>query len=159
MKRRHGMTRRRFLERTTGAAAAWPYIIASDALGSAEAPSANSRINIGMIGVGGMGNHHLGWLIGCKRVKVVAVCDVDKTHRDKTATRIPGGCDEYHEFEELLARPDVDAVLIATPDHWHALVGIAACKAGKDVYCEKPLTLTIDEGKLLCKVAKETKRV
>jgi len=156
------MTRRGFLQRTGGAAAsaaAWPTIITSNALGNAEEAPANSRINVGMIGVGGMGNHHVGWLIQERRTKVVAVCDVDRTHQDRTAGRIPGDVAKYNEFEELLARPDIDAVLVATPDHWHALVGIAACKAGKDIYCEKPLTLTVQEGRKLVDAVRRYGRV
>jgi len=147
------------MRRAGGAAVAWPYVITSDALGNANNAPANSRITIGMIGVGGMGNHHLGWLVDDKRAKVVAVCDVDKTHRDRTAARVPGGCDTYHAFEDLLARSDIDAVLVATPDHWHALVGIAASKAGKDVYCEKPLTLTIAGGRALVNAVRRYGRV
>ncbi len=161
MTQRQGMTRRRFLRRATGAAAAaaWPYVITSDALGSAAKAPANSRITVGMIGVGGMGNHHLGWLIEDRRPQVVAVCDVDKNHRDRTADRVGNGCAKYHAFEELLARPDIDAAFIATPDHWHALIGIAACKAGKDVYCEKPLTLTIEEGRALANAVRRYDRI
>ncbi|MBN1342938.1 MAG: Gfo/Idh/MocA family oxidoreductase [Phycisphaerae bacterium] len=161
MKQRQGLTRRRFLRATTGAGAvaAWPYVITSNALGNQAAAPANSRINIGVIGAGGMANHHLGWLINERRTKVVAVCDVDKAHQDSTAARVPGGCDKYDHFEDLLARPDVDAILCATPDHWHALVGIAACKAGKDVYCEKPLTLAVSQGRALADAVRRYGRV
>ncbi len=157
MTHKRPMTRRRFLKGSTvgaATAAAWPYILTGDALAGA-----NSRINVGIIGAGGMANHHLGWLIGTKRVKVVAVCDVDRNHRNKTAARVHGDCDTYLEFEELLARDDIDAVLIGTPDHWHALIGIAACKAGKDIYCEKPLTLTIGEGRALADAVRKYGRI
>ena len=159
MTRHEGLTRRGFLTRAAGAAA-WPYVITGSALGNAEKAPANSRIAIGMIGVGGMGNHHLGWLVGgSKRAQVVAVCDVDRGHRDRTAARVPGGCGKYADFRELLARQDIDAAFVATPDHWHVLVGIEACKAGKDVYCEKPLTLTVAEGRALVKAVRRYGRV
>lgn len=90
--------------------------------------------------------------LGRNNVRVLAVCDVDTTRRENArktvetryAARITAGeykgCDTYNDFRELLARKDIDAVVIATPDHWHALIGIAAAEAGKDIYCEKPLT-------------------
>ena len=92
--------------------------------------------------------------------QVVAVCDVDTTRRDHHRKvvdefySIKGnkeyqGCTGYKEFQELLARKDIDAVVIAVPDHWHAFIAIAACKAGKDVYCEKPLSLTIHEARAM----------
>ena len=90
--------------------------------------------------------------------KFVAVCDVDCRHRDDAVAKLKklgqdSTVDQYNDFRELLDRKDIDAVTIATPDHWHALIAIDAMKRGKDVYCEKPLTLTIDEGQALVKVA------
>jgi predicted dehydrogenase len=121
---------------------------------------------MGFIGIGNMGGGHLGNFLGNKEVQIVAVCDVDAVKRADARRRVEEhyaaereagtftGCDEYNEFEELLARDDIDAVLIAVPDHWHAIVAIAACKAGKDVYCEKPLSLTIREAWEMVEVAR-----
>ncbi len=161
MARRRQISRRGFLKASGGTAAAFacPYVITSTALSNVEKRPASNRITIGIVGAGGMANHHLGWLIQSKRAQVVAVCDVDATHRNNTAGRIPGGAAKFNAFEELLARSDIDAVFCATPDHWHALVGIAACKAGKDVYCEKPLTLTTYEGRALVDAVRRYGRV
>ena len=84
-----------------------------------------------------------------KAVEYVAVCDVDASHVDRAAKAIGPDCKKYKDFRELLDRKDINAVTIATPDHWHALIAIDAMRKGKDVYCEKPLTLTIDEGMAL----------
>ncbi len=127
---------------------------------------ANSQINIGLIGAGGSrGGFRQG--LGDARgaaskagVKVIAVCDVDELHKKEAAQTFNLEMkDAYKDYRELLARKDIDAVVIGTPDHWHAIVATAAMKAGKDVYCEKPLTLTIDEGKRLVKTQKATGRV
>jgi len=161
MKRTSGPTRRQFLRNAAGSAAAVaaPYVITSAALGNAEKAPANSRIVMGFIGTGGMGNHHLPGMLGERRVQVVAVCDVDQDHRDKTAARVGKDCKTYADFRDLLDRPDIDAVFIATPDHWHALVAVAACKAGKDIYCEKPMTLTIEEGRAMVRAVRRYNRV
>ena len=92
----------------------------------------------------------------------LAVCDVDKRHAERAREHKDigkGKADVYEDYRKLLDRKDIDAVIIGTPDHWHTKICIDAMKAGKDIYCEKPLTLTIDEGKTLCRVAKETGRV
>ncbi len=120
----------------------------------------NDRPRLALIGAGGQGSgdaaraSHFG--------DFLAVCDVDKNHAEaaKEHKRIgKGKADVYEDYRKVLDRNDVDAVIIGTPDHWHTKICIDAMKAGKDVYCEKPLTLTIDEGKKLCKVTKETGRV
>src|SRR5262249_6433169 len=131
------------------------------------APS--ERITVGFIGVGKMANdYHLSTLLDFKDVQALAVCDVDKTRREHAKQRVEKayskdssykGCDVYNDFRELIARKDIDAVCIATPDHWHALPIIAACKAKKDVYCEKPLTLTIAEAKLCIDAVRKYERV
>ena len=123
---------------------------------------ANDQINIAVIGPGGSkGGYRQGLndTHGCAShpgVKVVAACDVDQQHLDEAAAAFGADCRKYADFRELLARKDIDAVVIGTPDHWHSYICIAAMKAGKDVYCEKPLTLTIDEGKKLVKTWRET---
>jgi len=93
------------------------------------------------------------------RRELLNCCDVDRRHAERFAARYGGRCQVYKDFRELLERKDIDVVTVGTPDHWHTAISIAAMKAGKDVYCEKPLTLTIEEGKLLCKATKATGRV
>lgn len=123
----------------------------------------NDQINVGVIGPGGskggykMGLHDAMAAASKPGVRVIAACDVDQTHLNECADKFGGSeCAKYVDFRELIARKDIDAVVIGTPDHWHAYICIAAMKAGKDVYCEKPLTLTIDEGKKLVQVWRET---
>ena len=123
---------------------------------------ANDRINMGVIGCGGMGTGHLNELAGWQRegahgVQVIAVCDVYEARKER-AKRITGAR-VYHHYGDLLARDDVDAVLIATPDHWHAQISIDAMLAGKDVYCEKPMTLYWEEAKAVRDVVRATGRV
>ena len=111
----------------------------------------------GHIGVGGQGR-------GDMRIGYpIAVCDVDQKHAGQAAETIAKKkgrkCQVYGDFRKLLDRKDIDAVVIATPDHWHALTTIRACEAGKDVYCEKPLTLTIAEGRAMVKAARKHQRI
>ena len=129
---------------------------AATSQGSKSKSSANDTINIGFIGLGQQAMHLLNGFITIAGVRVVAGCDVydikrarfEKRVKDYYTNKGEKKCtvDLYEDYQELLDRPDIDAVVIATPDHQHALVAIAACKAGKDVYLEKPLTLTIYEG-------------
>ena len=153
------VTRREFLKSSvvTAAAFAVPTIVPSSVFG-ANAPS--ERITIGSIGLGGMGTGNMKGFKGKSGAEVVAVCDVDAGPREKA--RQIAGLDEkssYNDFRQLLSRDDIDAVVVATPDHWHVPVSIAAIKAGKDVYCEKPLTLTIGGGRALSDAVKRYGRV
>lgn len=119
-----------------------------------------NRITMGFIGVGGMGIHNLNNFMSKPQVQVVAICDVDAFHREEArqiANIDSKSC--YNDFREMLIRDDIDAVVICTPDHWHAPISIAAAKAGKDIYCEKPLTLTISEGRVLSETIKRYGRV
>ena len=116
----------------------------------------SERINLALIGCGGQGR---GDARNAQRYgKIVAVCDVDIRHLANARKDFPGA-EGYSDFRKLLDRKDIDAVICGTVDHWHTLVSMAAMKAGKDIYCEKPLTLTIDEGKRLVEVQRQTKRV
>lgn len=125
-----------------------------------KALSANDRPNIALIGAGGMGT---GDARNSKQyANLIAVCDVDRAQLDKAAGRLsdPGKkLDTYTDFRKLLERKDLDAIINGTPDHWHSLVNIGAAKAGKDIYSEKPLTLTIDEGKQVVRAVREHKVV
>lgn len=156
-------TRRDFL-RTSAAATSGGILFPSAAsIGRTmadETRSPNERPRVGCIGLGGMGRGD------AKAVKhygdILAVCDVDRKHaefaRDEK-TIGNGKPDVYEDYRKLLDRNDIDVVTISTPDHWHTRIAIAALRAGKDVYCQKPLTLTIDEGKQLRKVVEETKQI
>lgn len=128
--------------------------------------SAGERITLGIIGVGNMGGGHVDTFLGNPDVQIVAICDVFRKKRDEAAAKVEKhyaaeresgvfkGCETYNEYERLLEREDIDAVLIAVPDHWHATIAVAACRAGKDVYCEKPLALTIREAREMVRAAR-----
>lgn len=127
---------------------------------TAQEPSARSAAND--IGVGCIGMRYQGSVIANKATmygKIVAVCDVDSHVRDQAKASFGSTPRAFEDYRDLLERKEVDVVTIGTPDHWHTKMVIDACRAGKDVYCEKPLTLTIDEGKLLRRVVKETGRI
>jgi predicted dehydrogenase len=156
-------TRRDFLK-TTGALTAAPYVITSAALGRGDVPPASDRIVMGGIGVGNMGAGDQQAFTGRADVQYVAACDVRKGAREAAKGRVDEhyknkDCKTYNDFRELLARPDIDAVHIATPDHWHAIIAIEACRQGKDVYCQKPETRTLHEGPLMIAAARRYARV
>ncbi len=152
--------RRQFLKTTAvaGAAATVPYYFSTPKTLADESKSKNDRMTIGVIGAGGMANGNMN--AAKKWVDVVAIADVDRGRAEQSNKSMSKGkADLYEDYREILDRDDIDVVHIATPDHWHTKPLIEAMLAGKDVYCEKPLTLTIDEGKLIRKVQKETSRV
>ena len=167
---RRTVSRRDFLKASAaaGAGLAIPMVVPASVFG-VDAPS--ERITVGCIGVGRMGNGDLGEALGFKQVQVVAVCDLDskraalaKKRTESTyAKRSPGGdykgCAVYEDFRELCARNDIDAVQIATPDHWHTLPALDAARAGKDIFLQKPLTLTIQEGRILSDTVRRYGRV
>ena len=134
-------------------AIAAPQVITSAALGVAGRAPASERITIGMLGMGRQAiGSNLKFFLGASDAHVVAVCDVDAwrlTNARKAVEKKYRGCRAYRDFREVLARDDIDAVMISTPDHWHVPMAVAAAKAGKDVCCEKPLTLSIAEGRIL----------
>jgi predicted dehydrogenase len=153
MKRQRNISRRRFLL-STGAAVALPYLVPSSAVGQAGRAAANTRLALGTIGTGGMGTLDLRGFLACSDVQAVAVCDVDSDRLAKAKDVVDTAygnkdCAAYKDFREIIGRPDIDLVLIGTPDHWHAIPSIMAAKAGKDVYCEKPMSLTIAEGRAI----------
>ena len=122
-----------------------------------QTKSKNDRPRIGLIGVGGRGStiaHE-----AAKFGDIVAVCDVDLRHAEAAKAAFGGTADVFQDYRKLLDRKDIDVVTNGTPDHWHTAISVAACRSGRDIYAEKPLTLTIDEGKLLCKVVEETGRI
>jgi predicted dehydrogenase len=152
------ITRRRFLQRATGVATvavAFPYIVSSSALGNAGNVAPSNRIAVGCIGMGGMGTGDMRAFLGKEEVQVVAVCDVDKSHRDKAKEIVDekyqnGDCKTYLDFREVIERKDVDALSIALPDHWHSIPAVMGARAGKDIHGQKPLARTIREGRAIC---------
>jgi len=141
-----------------------PYFVRPSALGRAGTIAASERITLGMIGTGGHGREmNLKTFLGHPDAQVIAVCDVDREQRQIARGMVDGqygnkDCAVYNDFREVLARADIDAVMISTPDHWHVPIAIAAAKAGKDVECEKP-TLTIEEGRRLVETMERYNRV
>ena len=147
--------RRQFLKSLGGAAlgaARFPYIVPSSVLGANGAVPPSEKVAMGFIGVGSMGGGHLRTFLGYDDVQAVAVCDLREMFRQRAVDRVarhPGGkgFKAYRDFRELLARDDIDAVTVVTPDHWHALIGIEAARNRKDMYYEKPLAMSVTEGK------------
>ena len=162
-------TRRQFLKTTATLALAAPTLLPSSVWGAAKGP--NDRITLGFIGMGKQNSGLLNGFLHNKETQVVAVCDVDTTRRENAKKTVENyyaqqtnkgtfkGCATYKDFRELIARPDIDAVVVATPDHWHALIVIAAANAGKDIYCEKPLSLTIPEARAMVKAVRRNNRI
>ena len=120
---------------------------------------ANERIRIGGIGTGSRGEYLLGNVKNLEMGEIVAVCDVYEPHRARVKSRLAAEAREYVDHREVLDRKDIDAVVIATPDHWHVPITIDAVRAGKDVYCEKPVTHLLAEGEPLIAAVHESKRV
>ena len=161
-----GTSRRAFLR--TAALATGTALLPRSAGARTLPPS--QRITVTVIGTGLMGSGHVRRLARDPTLELLAVCDVDQSRREAAlqtaqsirAQRAPGqasSCTAYNDYREVLARPDIDAVVIATPDHWHALMSIDAAKAGKDVYCEKPISMTLDEGRRVADVVRRHARV
>ena len=157
-------TRRAFLSRAA-AACALPALVPASALGRDGAVAPSNRIVMGAIGLGNRGTGDLrSWVLPEKDVQFVAICDVRKERRDAIKAMADAhygnaDCAQYIDMKEMLARPDIDAVLIATSDRWHACASILAMRAGKDVYTEKPATMTVQEGQALVATAKAHGRV
>jgi predicted dehydrogenase len=148
------VTRRGLLKGAAGAAIGFPYVVRSSALGADGAVAPSNRITVGCIGVGGMGLYDMGQMLALPDVQVVAVCD-PKTDKREAARQLVNGhykadvCAGYNDFRELVARSDIDVVQVASPDQWHVVHALAAVRAGKDVYVEKPLGMSIQECKVL----------
>ena len=177
------ISRRGFLRRASRAAAAAvvaPMIVAPSVLGRNGAIPPSERVTMGFIGVGGQGSGHLlggawtylaGGYTARKDVQILAVCDIWKDRRERATQRVNAhyaevagtgsnnSCQAYIDFREVLARPDIDAVLIATPAHWHATMAILAAKAGKDIYCEKPTAVTVREARAVANAVRRYGRV
>ncbi len=174
-------TRRDFCRRAAFLSAA-PYCITSAALGNQGAPPPSERIGVGLIGCGNQSRVDLPCMLRQPDVQVVAVCDVNRGshgysrpehflgrepvqkkvndyYAGKTHSGQYRGCDAYGDLTDVLSRADVDAVMIVLPDHWHALATVMACEAGKDVYCQKPLSLTIHDGQKMVEAVRKHRRI
>ena len=161
------INRRQFLKKTVGASVAavgFPYLVRSSAMGNTGSVAPSERITLGFIGTGGHGRSvNLKNFLGNADAQALAVCDVDPINRNIARDMVNKkygntDCATYSDFRKVLARDDIDAVMISTPDHWHVPMSIAAAKTGKDIECEKP-TLTVEEGRVLCDVMKRYGRV
>jgi predicted dehydrogenase len=167
MNRSTRFARRRFLKSAAIASAA-PFLLPAHVWSAATPP--NARLVMGFIGVGTQGRGLLGGFLGQQDVQVVAINDVDTNRRQFSQQRVNDhygkdrpagykGCDGLADFREVLERKDIDAVCVATPDHWHAIPVILAAQAGKDIYCEKPLSLTIGEARAMANAVRKNNRV
>jgi len=177
MKQTTGINRRSFLQRAAAMAvgAAAPMVLPARVLGRGGMVAPSERITMGCIGLGGKGQGNMRQFINQPDLQVVALCDVEKesehrglkratatalTHSEKTGRPLQeSSLAFYSDFRELLARDDIDAVSIATPDHWHGVISVEAAKANKDIYCEKPLTNSIPEGRAVCDAVARYSRV
>ncbi|NQT35913.1 MAG: Gfo/Idh/MocA family oxidoreductase [Planctomycetes bacterium] len=176
-------TRREFLRGAlaAGTIVAAPWVVPGSALGADGRPAPSERITMGCIGLGGRGTVDMNAFLGHGRVQMIALCDVDagstryedawhrglapakekvdKHYADREPSGSFRGVDGYRDFRDLLARTDVDAVCVATPDHWHGTIVVAAAVAGKDIYCEKPLSLTVEDGRAMVQAVGRYERV
>jgi predicted dehydrogenase len=163
------LSRRQFNKKVAALVAGVPFILRSELWAADVKPS--DRLTLGFIGLGKQNRSLLGDFLRRPQTQVVAVCEVDRTRRENAKKIVENsyakkagqisfkGCDAYVDFRELVARKDIDAVVIATPDHWHALISIAAAEAGKDIYCEKPLCQSIHEARAMVDAVRRNKRV
>jgi predicted dehydrogenase len=184
-KKKTKTNRRHFLKTLAGASLTgfgFPFVLPSSALGLSGNISPANRITLGCIGTGNQGFQDMKGFLQLDEVQIVAVCDVNKgSYGYKTPAQFRGrepartlvneryaekirsgqyrGCDAYADFRDIISRDDIDAVLIVTPDHWHAIPVIMAAKAGKDIYCEKPLALTIAQGQKMVEAVRKYGRV
>lgn len=156
--------RRQFLQQAVAAGAAGISLPILSSARGADSPPPSDKITIGCIGVGGMGTGNMKVFVGLPGCRVVAVCDTYEDRRKRAKSIADDNyenhdCQMYGDFRELLARPDIDAVMIAPQDHWHSLVATAAVKAGKDMYCEKPLGVCVEDGRQIRNAVRGAKRV
>ncbi len=153
----HTRLSRRHLLKGAVAALAAPYFVPAAALGKADKLPASERVTLGHIGVGNQGGGLFNWFQQCQGAQSVAMADAYKDRREAFARKIKGKA--YGDFRELLARDDIDAVVVATPDHWHVPIAIAAARAKKDAYVEKPLGVSLEQDLACLKVFTENKRI
>jgi len=151
---RRPLARRRFLGSALGATAGL-MVVPRRVLGGTGYTAPSDELTRAIVGVGGMGRNHIAYEDG----RLLAVCDVDAGHLALALEKTGPGVDTYRDFREVLDRPDIDIVHVATPPHWHGLISIAAAEAGKDVWCEKPMTRTIGEGQRVAEAVQRNQRI
>ena len=166
MKEKTSFSRRGFMKgaAAAGAAVAFPALVPASALGANGFVAPSNRIVIGCIGVGSQGSGNMKGFLGRDTTQIMAVCDVDKNHRDRAKNTVDGAydnkdCEAYLDFRDLIGRGDLDAVSLGVPDQWHAIPAIAAARAGLDIYGEKPLSRSIRESRAICDAVHENGRV
>ncbi|HEX7754292.1 MAG TPA: Gfo/Idh/MocA family oxidoreductase [Niabella sp.] len=148
------MNRRKFIKNGAASFAAFT-IVPSYVLGGPKHIAPSDQLTRAIIGVGSMGQNHIAYT----DARLVAICDVDQKHLATALTKCPTGTKTYHDYRELLQDPSIDIVHIATPPHWHGIMSVDAANAGKDVWCEKPMTRTIGEGKRVREVIQQNERM
>jgi predicted dehydrogenase len=165
------MINRRDFLKTAATLATFPTILPASAFGADSRPAPSNRLNCAVIGLGDRGSQHLGAILSMPGTQLLAVCDpfrkkgeaskayVEQHYAQAASAGSYKGCAAYQDYREILARPDLDAVFIAAPENWHALISIDALRAGKDVYCEKALSLTVAEGRAMCAAVRRYGRV
>jgi len=146
--------RREFIRRGALAGAALT-IVPRHVLGGSGYIAPSDQLTKGIVGVGGMGIGHFSY----ENTRLLAVCDVDSGHLKRAIDKAGKGVKGFHDFRELIARPEIDIVHIATPPHWHGIIARMAAEAGKDIWCEKPMTRTIGEGKKLVEAVRANGRM
>ena len=154
------ITRRQALKQSALLAA--PLIVPSSVLGLGGAVAPSERITLGMIGLGNISGGHLGSMLAEPGARILAVCDVRRERRERVQAEVNErhpGCAAYPEYERIMERDDIDACFVMTPDHWHVPISLAAVRSGKDVYVEKPMSLTIREGRVLADAVRRYGRV
>jgi predicted dehydrogenase len=161
--RHSGLSRRHFLA-AAGLVAAAPTIIPASALGAEGKPAPSERITMGVVGWGMQGPGNTGQFLGQKDCQVVASCNIDEKHLEQSLKTINGhygnkDCKSYKDYREMMARDDIDAVMLAVPDHWHALIATEAANHKKDIYGEKPLARTIAEQQAIVKAVQQNRRI
>jgi len=167
MSKESNISRRSFLKAAAGSAIAtigFPTIIPATVLGKSGVIAPSNKIIIGCIGVGWMGTENMNGFLRESDAQVVAVCDVDANHLREAKEIVDNhygnqDCATYHDFQELIERDDIDVISLGLPDHWHAIPAIAAAKAGKDIYSEKPLSHNLIEGRAICNAVKRYNRI
>lgn len=151
------MSRRNFVRTSAGAAVG--IAAGLQAVKGAASTPPSDRVRLAVIGTANRGGQLIKATMPHTDAEIVALCDVDSTAMEKWKTELPGSPDTYSDFRKVLERDDIDGIIIATPDHWHAIQTIMACDAGKDVYVEKPLSMTIKEGRHMVNAARRNKRI
>lgn len=153
------VSRRDLIHQIAAIGVAVPYLVPASALGQKGKSGANDKIGIGLIGCGGMGRANLNACAGRPDVAVTGACDIWKNRRDAVAAKYGTTVKPYHDYRDMLQAKDIDAVIIATPPHWHCRMAVDACEAGKDIYLQKPMTLHVGESLSVRNAVRQHRRI